>query len=540
MKDCSRAIADFLDELWRRNPVEASFVGIHDYDHELGDYSVSAIEDETGWLRSQLAEFERLESSNLPLSLAQDARLMVSMIRSRLLRIEDLKVFQSNPVLYPELCTNGCFVLCAREYAPVEDRLLAVTRRLSLIPRILEQARRNLSTPPPVWLNLAAATTQGAIVFIRDELASLVSKVPSLEEDYERSSSMALSALDSYARFLREDMTPGPAGSYAAGKDAFERLLREEHLLDHDSGSLLAFGEEWVDRTEQELNRLALTIESSGDWREIVSRGKENHPAPGELIGYYRDKIDRARRFVVDRNLVTLPPSEHLDVIPTPDFERIFLPYAAYMPGAPFEEEQKGLFFVTTVDEGADGATREEQLKGHNTYKATVTALHEAYPGHHLQMTLSNLHPSKARRLCSSNLFIEGWALYCEEMMHEEGFYTDPLTRLFQVKDTLWRACRVVLDVKIHLGLVSFGEAAQFLVDRAGLEKLNAEREVGRYTLSPTQPMSYLVGREEILALRERVKTLGAGDFDLKRFHDRLLGHGSVPPALLSCDSFFP
>jgi hypothetical protein len=540
LKDSSKAVGSFLDELWRRNPVEASFAGIHDYDHEIGDFSKSAIEDEVGWLRSQLAGFEQTDLSGLSLRDAQDARLMMSMIRGKLLRMEDLRVLQSSPILYPELCMSGCFILCAREYAPLEERLLSVTRRLSLVPRLLEQARRNLSAPPPVWLSLAVATTQGAIGFIRDELASLFSEVPSLENDYEKSSRAALSALGSYARFLGEEVVPGPESSYATGKDAFEFLLREEHMLDRDSQSLLAFGEEWVDRTEQELEKLALDIGSSDDWRKLVLEGKKNHPGPDELVAYYREKIDRAKRFVIDRNLVSLHPNERLDVIPTPRFERVFLPYAAYMPAAPFEEEQKGLYFVTTVDEDAAPATREEQLRGHNTYKAAVTALHEAYPGHHLQMTLSNSHPSRVRRLFSSNLFIEGWALYCEEMMYEEGFYPDPMTRLFQVKDTLWRACRVVLDVKLHLGLVSFDQATQFLVERAGLEKLNALREVGRYTLSPTQPMSYLVGREEILALRERVKKRKPRDFDLRRFHDRLLGQGSVPPALLSSDSFFP
>jgi len=135
---------------------------------------------------------------------------------------------------------------------------------------------------------------------------------------------------------------------------------------------------------------------------------------------------------------------------------------------------------------------------------------------------------------------VEGWALYCEEMMYEQGFYEDAITRLFQLKDTLWRACRVVLDVKLHLNLISFDEACNFLSERARLEKVNAQKEVNRYTLSPTQPMSYLVGREEIRRLRESVKAMKPGVFNLKRFHDWLLSHGSVPVGLISAHSFFP
>ncbi|HID94186.1 MAG TPA: DUF885 domain-containing protein, partial [bacterium (Candidatus Stahlbacteria)] len=218
--------------------------------------------------------------------------------------------------------------------------------------------------------------------------------------------------------------------------------------------------------------------------------------------------------------LVTIPTDEELDVIPTPEFERPIIPYAAYMPPAPFEEQQKGFFYVTPSD-------KKEQLRGHSIYKIPVTALHEGYPGHHLQFLHANRVDSKVRKLFGTSVFIEGWALYCEEMMYDLGYYRDPRVRLMQLKDRIWRACRVIIDVNLHTKRMTYGEAIDFLVKEAKLERPNAIAEVKRYTRSPTQPMSYAIGKKQIMSLKDEYKD------GLKEFHDKLLSFGSIPVALI-------
>lgn len=535
----SAAVDEFLKESWRRNPVEATAVGIHDYDAELGDLSRSAIEDDTRWLNEELVKFEGFDSRSLSKTEADDLRLTIAMIRTRLLFLDDMKILERNPVLYPEICVYACYLPCVRTYAPIEERLNSVVKRLSLIPGVLREGRANLSNPPRVWTDLAIESADGATGFLKGALPPLFEQVPTLKKDFEKASTQALAAVEEYIKFLKDDLLMRSSGTFGAGKVQFDFLLKEQHMLEFDADSLLAFGESSISKTEEELSLAAAQVDPDRHWTDIIEAHKDDHPEPGELLRFYEERIEQAKRFVLENGLVTLPEEEFLEVVPTPEFERPFLPYAAYMPPAPFEREQRGFFFVTTVSDELDEAQKKQQLRGHNRYKARVTALHEAYPGHHLQLTTSNAHPSKIRRLYGNNVFVEGWALYCEEMMYEQGFYPDAITRLFQLKDTLWRACRVVLDVKLHLNLVSFAEACDFLVRKAGLERLNALKEVSRYTLSPTQPMSYLVGREEIRSLRESIKAIEPGKFQLNRFHDWLLGHGSVPVGLILPESFF-
>jgi len=215
-----------------------------------------------------------------------------------------------------------------------------------------------------------------------------------------------------------------------------------------------------------------------------------------------------------------MPTGEELDVILTPEFERPTIPYAAYMPPAPFEKQQKGFFFVTPAE-------KEEQLRGHSIYKIPVTALHEGYPGHHLQLVLANRLDSKVRKLMGTSVFIEGWALYCEEMMYDLGYYSDPRVRLMQLKDQIWRACRVIIDVSLHTKRMTYGEAIDFLVKEAKLEHVNATAEVKRYTRTPTQPMSYAIGKKQIMSLKDEY--IG----ELRQFHNKLLSFGSIPVALV-------
>jgi uncharacterized protein (DUF885 family) len=194
---------------------------------------------------------------------------------------------------------------------------------------------------------------------------------------------------------------------------------------------------------------------------------------------------------------------------------------------------QKGFFFVTPVDSSIPAEKQEETLRGHSSYGIPVTALHEGYPGHHLQLVHANTSHNKLRRLLGSAVFVEGWALYCEEMMREAGFFSDPRARLLQLKDQLWRACRVIIDVGLHTKQMDYEQAVALLVNDAKLQKVHAEKEVTRYTFTPTQPLSYLIGKKQILELKDDYRKKLGTEFKLKDFHNRLLSFGSIPICLI-------
>jgi uncharacterized protein (DUF885 family) len=303
-------------------------------------------------------------------------------------------------------------------------------------------------------------------------------------------------------------------------------------VLEFDADSLLAFGRESVAQVEAEMKTLAAEIRAGAAPADLIEDFKKDHPAAEEVLDFYRAWMDRSRAFVVEKDLCAIPEGEELEVIPTPGFERAVIPYAAYMPPAPYEKRQKGFFYVTPVEPDAPAEEREQKLAGHNRVKVPVVALHEGYPGHHLQLCRANRVANRIRRETHSTPFIEGWALYCEEMMREQGFYEDLRMVLGQKKDTLWRAARVVLDASLHTGRMTYEEAVAFLVDKVSLERVNAEAEVNRYIYTPTQPMSYLVGKREIMALRDEYYRKHPGS-PLRAFHDRLLAVGSLPVRLV-------
>jgi uncharacterized protein (DUF885 family) len=218
----------------------------------------------------------------------------------------------------------------------------------------------------------------------------------------------------------------------------------------------------------------------------------------------------------------------------TPAYARPILPYAAYMPPGILEKKQDGLFWVTPVEPGTPLDVAEQKLRGHNFAKLPITALHEGYPGHHLQLVWSNRQKTIPRRMGSflSTLFVEGWAFYCEELMEELGYICTPVQRLGRLSDQLWRAARIIIDSSLHTRGMKVQEAVDFLVEKCRLEPANALAEVRRYTGSPTQPQSYLMGKLAIMEIVKQYRAVNPG-LTMKQMHDAILGCGSLPPKLM-------
>src|SRR5438105_8496586 len=321
-------------------------------------------------------------------------------------------------------------------------------------------------------------------------------------------------------------------GSFAIGRDAFDALLREKELLPYDATSLKKWGEELYAETASKLAEAARAL-GDAEWRDSLERLRKDHPAEDELVDVYRREMERSREATTTAGLASLPAGESLTVEAMPDFARPTLPYAAYVQPGPFERSRRGRFWVTLPAGDEPQTVKDERLSGHPRKGIAVIACHEGYPGHHLQLSTAADHPSLARKALRSNVAVEGWGLYVEELMTELGFLDSPETRLLRLKDLLWRAARVIVDVGLATGEMSFDEAVRFMVERARLEQPNAVAEVRRYTLNPLQPSSYALGREAILKLRDKARGAGWG---MRLFHDRLLGAGSLPPKLLAAE----
>ena len=234
--------------------------------------------------------------------------------------------------------------------------------------------------------------------------------------------------------------------------------------------------------------------------------------------------MGEARAFVIDHGIASMPAAERLRIVETPEYLRRVMPFAAYFPAAKFEPVRDGIYIVTPSVDGEARAMRE-----HNWGSIYNTSIHEAYPGHHQQMSAALDNPSTVRLLVDAPEFVEGWAMYCEQMMREEGFDAAPERLFVMYTDAIWRATRIILDIRLHRGEIGIEEAIDFMVEHTGFERANAEAEVQRYTQTPTYPLSYLLGKVMLLRLRADEQRRLGDKFSLRTFHDALLAGGNIP-----------
>jgi len=242
--------------------------------------------------------------------------------------------------------------------------------------------------------------------------------------------------------------------------------------------------------------------------------------------------MERAKAFVIERNLAQVPGTP-LDVVETPAFMRPLIPFAAYDSPGPYATDPRGLFYVTVPDAGLSAAVRERILRDHSRHEIAATSLHEGYPGHHLQIVLAQASESDTRKNVYTPLTVEGWALYCEELMAEQGFYATEEEHFFQRVHLLWRAMRIVLDVGLHTRGLTFETAIDQLVEVVHMDRANAEQEVRRYIATPAYQLCYALGRRELLQLRDAHRDAQGGAFTLRGFHDAVLSYGGLPVTLI-------
>ncbi|KPL04528.1 MAG: hypothetical protein AMJ90_00320 [candidate division Zixibacteria bacterium SM23_73_2] len=535
-KEFTRLVDEILEFYWESNPIEATFSGIHRYDQVLDKMDSESRKKYRDKIKNYLERVKDFPSDTLSSDQKMDQQILLSSLKTEVKIEEETKKLQRDSSFYPRYALWGPYILMLRNFAPLKERMKAALARLEKIPAFMEQGKANLKKGegiPKIWTETGLETTSSGKDFFDKMIPIFAEKVPEIKQKILDATHKAKEAFESFETFLKQDILPESDGDFAVGKELFDYLLSSHHMLPYDSEEVYSIGEKLIGQTQKEMEEVSKEIDPQKHWTEIVKETKRTHPEKDKLLEFYKKEMEKAKGFVMQNDLVAIPPGENLEVIETPVFERNIIPYGAYMPPAPFEEKQEGFFWVTPVNENFPQNQQEEQLEGHNSYGAVLTALHEAYPGHHLQLVHSNRIDSKVRRLFGTSLFWEGWALYCEDMMYEQGFYTDPRTRLLKLKDQLWRGCRVVIDVGIHTGKMSFDQAVDMLVNVAKLEPVNARAEVKRYTTDPAQPLSYSLGKMEILKLRDEYKKLKGADFDLKSFHNKLLSYGSIPIKLV-------
>lgn len=518
-----RIVERWFRQRLRLQPELATFLGIHDYDHLLSSASHDAVEEEVQLLRDAIVEMERLPAGDLSAERSLDRDLVLHESRLRLFQLTERKAWAARSDA-AETLGEALFLLFARDFAPLPERLESIASRMEAAPAMFADARRRVTDPVRLWAEFELEGDAALPAFLDTILAAARSeRAPAtLVERLARAANGVRDALDTHDRWLRDDVIPHAEGEWHAGPERFEELVRLREL-EASGDEILAIGEEMLAESHAERDAICAEIDPTLSPAEVGDAVKDDHPATfPEALEEYRSAMDRARRFVVDHNLATMPDQDTLIVTETPSFLRHMIPFAAYYEPAKFDAVPVGTYIVTPP-------ATPEMMREHNYSSISNTSVHEAYPGHHLQLAAASSNPSLVRLLSTAPEFAEGWAFYTERMMKKHGFDNTPRHRYAQLTDVIWRATRIILDVQLHRGQIGFEEAVDRLVAETGFERPAALAEVKRYTSTPTYQLSYLYGRHMIERLKHDVERRMGPAFSLKFFHDTLIYGGTMP-----------
>jgi len=512
--------------LIRDNPVLATAVGLHRDDDLLGDGSRDAILGELADEREHLAAVEALDPAGLSPEARFERELEIHNVRRAIFDIDELRLWERRSFALDHV-GDSLFLLFARDHAPLPERLDAIAGRLEAIATYLEEAKTRAAVPQVRrWQQIEIDAAAELPTFF-DEIVAAGSGgtlPPAEQRRLERASESAKIAVDLYASWL-EGTLPRGTDEWAIGRDRHDALIALRAFDGLDGDAILALGWERLREEHAARASAAREVDPDADEATVIDRVKRDQPTDFDsALDAYRDAMFRARHHLIEHDLVTIPDDERIDVIATPEYLRNVVPFAAYFDPAAFDASPKGIYVVTPAVGHDPDAMRE-----HNRSSISNTSIHEAYPGHHLQLDIARRLPSLSRLLTDAPEFVEGWGMYSELMMREEGFDDAPAFRVAMHTDAIWRACRIILDIRMHRGELTVDEAVDFLAEQTKFQRSNAAAEVSWYTYRPTYPLSYLLGRTLLLGLRADEQRRLGDRFSLKAFHDTLLHNGSLP-----------
>ena len=514
--------------LVRTMPVFATFVGIHSEDHRLGDGSRDAVLDRLDHERAFMSALEGLDAAGLSEEARFERDLALHASRLDLFTLGEERTWERRSSALEEI-GDAVFSILARDFAPLPDRLGSITARLEGVPTWLREHRSRLTgRPVRLWNEIDLATGAEMPGLFAEVVNAGRREWPEGSQAARRldaAVARASEAVDAYEEWLRARLADA-TDDWPLGRERYEQLIRLRALDGLTPDDILAIGEEQLRENREARRRAARDVDRRASEAEVVDRIKNDHPVTfDEALDAYRDAMFRARQHIIDHDLATIPAGERLHVQATPEYLRnASVPFAAYFEPPRFDPQPDGIYVVTpSVGDNPDA------MREHNFASISNTSVHEAYPGHHLQLSAAITHPSLVRALVDAPEFCEGWGMYSEQMMREQGFDASPEHMVAMYSDAIWRSCRVVLDVRLHRGDLTVEQATDFLVEQTGFERANAQAEVFRYTYTPTYQLSYLVGKVLLLRLREDERRRLGPDFSLRRFHDQLLYSGSLP-----------
>jgi uncharacterized protein (DUF885 family) len=531
-----RLSAEFFDLYYTYHPPHATRQGLHQYDRSLGRYHRDEIEETLRRMKAVQSQIASIDPRSMDHQHALDYPVLVTRMKREVYWIETWRFWQNNPLFYKDIITEGCFNLVSRSFAPKETRLNSLIAREREVPGLLQVARENLVNPPAVYTEQAIRFVNGARSFFTEipkEFADIGDT--SLLSDFHEANRQVLEHLERFSRYLNDDLLPRSKGDFAVGEQGIQAIIDAEEMIDVPVRDILARCYADLERVERETAELERQIDPGASHEEIFARLHANHPSKEELLPKMRAVLAELRQNLVERELMTLPDElPEVIVSPMPSYASAG---AMMLTPGPFEQVAKESYLATNIP-GADWSQErvEKQLRDFNIYAMGLLFMHEAYPGHHTQFFLEKRVPLFASRDHDSDSNSDGWAEYGKYMMVDEIYgEVDPLYCLEKLWSKRSMITAAIAGLEIHMGARTLDQTADFLIDRGKRSKESAWRILDRAIYYPSH-LTYYIGGEMVLKLREDFRKLKGASFSLKDFHDRFMTYGLIPIKVIRQD----
>jgi len=532
-RDFEKLTDDFTRGVLALSPVSATQAGYHEHngvtlDENLDDYSPAGIEEQRRFYQETQKRLDALDAKSLDPEQQADLGIMRNNIGLTFLEFDTIQNYRHNPTVYVELAGNALYTPYVLNYAPAETRFRHIIARLGKIPALVEQAKANLTDSPDVWNRVAREENDGNIGLIDHTLRDAA---PASQKDaYAAAATSAIAALKDLNTFLASTLSK-KTSDWRLGKDKYARKFAYVLSTAQTPEQLLAQAEADLQATRMEMEKLAApkTIKQALD--EIARQ----HATPDTYMGDARKTLDQATTFVREKDLVTLPSGENLQVIETPVFMRGIYGVGGFNAAPPLQPELGAFYWVTPIPKDWPKERIESKLREYNAYGIQQLTIHEAMPGHYVQLEYANRVQPQPRRILrnvfGNGAYVEGWGFYVQQLMSEEAGYLNnsPALRLTWLKQKMRGLANAILDVRLQTMGMTDQQALDLMINDTYQEREEATAKLQRAQLSSTQLPTYYAGLKGWLQARERYKQAKGAAFSLREFHDRALKESAVP-----------
>lgn len=538
----------YFEESAKLNPISATAIGDHRFDTEINDISAKGREQIARFYREILSELESLTESSLSLDEQIDRALLVHRLKAALWKQEELQEWAWNPLYYSGLVGSSIYGLMAREFAPLADRLRSATARLEKLPRLYAQTRTELVPirVPKIHAETAVSQNRGVLSIIENSIEPHLKELNETERQrLAQAIEIARESVEEHQRWLENELLPQAQADFRLGARLYDQKLSWTLQSSLSREMIRKRGEDFMHDLHQRMYALSKEIykerfpytefpkNPSIAYQKAIIRScleiaYQDRPSAAGVVAAANHSVKLTTDFLREKDIITLP-DDPMEIIVMPEFQRgVSLAYCD-SPG-PLETGLKTFYAVAPPPASWTEAQVESHLREYNHRSLHNLTVHEAMPGHFVQLAHANRNPRKLRAVLSSGVFVEGWAVYSEWMMCEEGFLEgDLLMRLIVLKWYLRDVTNALLDQAVHVDGISKEEGMRMLVEEAFQEEREADGKWRRAQLTSAQLSTYFVGYLEHVDLRADAETRWGSQFDLKTYHDSVLSFGSIP-----------